>query len=81
MRITAVLPDTPGHPDDAHWEAATWDDGDHVHVVPVGDLLPHTEDPDGNCICGPALERVEREDGSDGWLITHHSLDNRERFE
>jgi hypothetical protein len=44
----------------------------NVHVYPVGDAVAHvlTED----CVCGPAIEPVEREDGSYGWLITHHGL-------
>ena len=50
-----------------------------VHVQPVGDLVAH--DLDDDCACGPAVEAVPRGDGSFGWLITHHSLDGRERFE
>ena len=49
-----------------------------VHVVPVGDLIEHA---DQGCICGPAVEAVFRDDGSNGWLITHHSLDGREARE
>ena len=52
------------------------------HVVPVDDLIAHdssTDEPD--CICGPEVEPVERDDGSIGYLIVHHSLDGRERFE
>jgi hypothetical protein len=50
-----------------------------VHVVPVNDLVEH-ECEGTDCICGPDLEQVEGDDG-DGWLVTHHSLDGRERFE
>lgn len=50
-----------------------------VHVVPVDDLIDHPTDDD--CPCGPTIERVEREDGSDGWLTIHHSLDGREKDE
>lgn len=50
-----------------------------IHVEPVGDLIDH-EDSD-ECPCGPDIECVPNPDGSDGWLITHHSLDGRERFE
>lgn len=47
-----------------------------VHVVPIGDLVEHNHN---ECVCGPSVERVERDDGSDGWLYTHHhSLDGRE---
>lgn len=50
-----------------------------AHVHPVGDLIDHELDED--CPCGPAQELVKQPDGSDGWLITHHSLDGRERTE
>ena len=42
-----------------------------VHVVPIGDLVEHA---DTDCICAPTLEAVFRDDGSNGWLYTHHSL-------
>lgn len=51
-----------------------------VHVTPVNDFIDHMEHED-DCICGPTVEPVERYDGSFGWLITHHSLDGRERYE
>ena len=53
---------------------------DHVHVYPVNDLVRHDTEGD-HCLCGPRVEPVERADGSYGWLITHHSLDGRERYE
>jgi hypothetical protein len=49
------------------------------HVTPVGDLIEH--DTDGDCICGPTAEPVERDDGSFGWVMVHHSLDGREASE
>lgn len=52
---------------------------DTMHVVPVGDLVEHETTAD--CVCGPATEAVFREDGSNGWLVVHHSLDGREAFE
>jgi hypothetical protein len=55
---------------------------DMLHVAPVGDLVGHdtsTTEPD--CVCGPRVEPVKREDGSMGWLIVHHSLDGREHTE
>jgi len=76
-RRVADAPDTPGcrH---AGWEAATWDDGGHVHVLPLEDAVAHDEDPDGSCICGPVLELVPAtEDRPDGWLISHCALDGR----
>lgn len=51
----------------------------NVHVIPVNDLIEH--DPLGHCVCGPAFEQVQGDDGEPGWLITHHSLDNREKDE
>lgn len=51
-----------------------------VHVYPTADLVEHeTEGTD--CPCGPTTEPVFREDGSNGWLIVHHSLDGRETNE
>jgi hypothetical protein len=51
-----------------------------VHVVPVNDIVEHDSD-GGDCICGPTTEAVMRDDGSNGWLIIHHSLDGREARE
>jgi hypothetical protein len=50
-----------------------------VHVVPIGDLIEH--DVTAECVCGPRVEPVKRPDGSCGWLVLHHSLDNREATE
>lgn len=49
-----------------------------VHVEPVNDLIEHE---DNDCLCGPDVEAVFRNDGSNDWLITHHSLDGRELSE
>lgn len=46
-----------------------------VHVTPTADLIEH---PHGDCPCGPTVEAVFRSDGSNGWLVIHHSLDGRE---
>jgi hypothetical protein len=51
-----------------------------VHTYPVNDLIEHDTDSD-DCPCGPTIEPVEREDGSIGWHILHHSLDGREANE
>lgn len=50
------------------------------HVHPLGDQIEHNLTGD-DCVCGPATQPVEREDGSIGWLIIHHSLDGRELTE
>jgi len=63
----------------ALWESATVDQGRHVHVLPLNDVIDHDENDD--CVCGPTSEVVFRDDGSVGWLFTHHSLDGRESHE
>lgn len=49
-----------------------------MHVMPIGDLIEHEDE---DCACGPATEAVFREDGSNGWVVVHHSLDGREANE
>lgn len=48
-----------------------------VHVYPVNDVVEHDTDTD-ECPCGPTLEAVSNDDGSYGWVLTHHSMDGRE---
>lgn len=55
-------------------------DPDTVHVVPVDDLVAH-DTSGGDCVCGPTTEAVYRADGSNGWLVRHSSLDQREAAE
>lgn len=50
-----------------------------LHALPVDDLIQHEAAPD--CVCSPTEEAVFREDGSNGWLLVHHSLDGREASE
>lgn len=50
-----------------------------VHVRPVADLIDHPADED--CACGPRAEACFNDDGSNGWMYVHDSLDGRERFE
>lgn len=52
-----------------------------VHTYPVNDIVEHDTEHDGDCICGPTVEAVFLEDGSNGWQIIHHSLDGREERE
>lgn len=54
-------------------------DQHHQHVLPLGDLTSHIESED--CICGPLIAPIKRNDGSVAWLVTHHSLDGREQAE
>lgn len=52
-----------------------------LHVSPVNDAVEHdtsTAHPD--CVCGPAVQLVETEQG-DGWVLVHHALDGRETGE
>jgi hypothetical protein len=48
-----------------------------VHVLPVADLIEHEDDGE-DCPCGVTVDPVQRDDGSFGWVIIHHSLDGRE---
>lgn len=61
---------------DKGWLAARGN-GDHVHVTPVDDLIEHDVTDDGDCVCGPEVEPIPRDDGSFGWSIVHHPLDSR----
>ncbi len=51
-----------------------------THVVPIHDIVTHDTD-GGDCCCGPTTEPVPLDNGSYGWLVTHHSLDGREQNE
>lgn len=52
------------------------------HVVPVNDLIEHDSSGDEtDCVCGPEIVPVERDDGTFGWVVSHHSLDGRELHE
>ena len=51
-----------------------------VHVYPEADIVEHDTDGD-DCVCGPATEPVERDDGTIAWIVIHHSLDGREQHE
>lgn len=53
--------------------------GNRVHVTPIDDLIEHEESED--CVCVPRTTLIHCDDGSDGWVITHHSLDGRELAE
>ena len=50
-------------------------------VHPLNDIIEHDVDGEDACVCGPRVEPVPRDNGSNGWLYTHHSLDGREQSE
>jgi hypothetical protein len=50
-----------------------------VHVIPVGDVVPHEKTED--CVCGPRVEIEPVPDAPDGHVVVHHSLDGREQSE
>lgn len=52
-------------------------DSSAVHVSPINDLIEHDLESD-DCICGPRMEPVKREDGYVGWVVVHHPMDGRE---
>lgn len=63
--------------EDARWESLGTDNG--AHVRPLNDVVEHPASED--CVCGPRVEPVPRDDGSMAWLVVHHSLDGRELTE
>lgn len=61
------------------WSVRTRDDGDHVDILPLLDLVVHEEDDD--CVCGVTQQPCGRPDGTIGWMRVHHSADGREARE
>lgn len=59
-----------------------WTEGLHrftSHLFPTSDLIEHDLDSDGDCVCGPVVEPVPRDEhGGFGWMYLHSSLDGRE---
>jgi hypothetical protein len=51
-----------------------------MHVAPLRDLIEH-DTSGADCICGPTTELVFRDDGSNGYVVRHASLDGREAIE
>lgn len=60
------------------WVSLMADDG-MAHVYPLRDAISH--EAWDECPCGPTITAEYRNDGSNGWLATHHSLDGREANE
>lgn len=52
-----------------------------AHTAPIDDGIEHDVSDNCECICGPNLEHLQRDDGSNAWLYVHHSLDGREQNE
>jgi len=77
--VTALLALIRRHRNPGWIAIAADEDGNEVHVLPIRDLIDHTEDAD--CICGTTTEPCPRDDGSMAWLISHFSLDGREKWE
>lgn len=48
-----------------------------THVIPIDDLIEHTES--WACVCRPLLTRPHGEDG--GFLVIHNAMDGRELVE
>lgn len=67
--VAHLVPGWPS-PDDVDGDGAPW-------LV----LRAETSPDDTACPCGPTAEHVPNDGGSDGWVITHHSLDGREQHE
>ena len=44
-----------------------------VAVLPANDTVHH-DGMDEDCVCGPTVQPVERDDGSYGWVLVHHAL-------
>ena len=59
------------------WPATLEDDG-YIHVVPDNDLIDHFI---GECVCQPTTTLDQQEGLPDVWIVIHHSLDGRERYE
>lgn len=65
--------------DGPRWEAVEGLRRFTSHVYPIGDLVEHDIDSDGDCVCGPRIEPVPIDDmGGLGWMFVHASLDGRE---
>lgn len=45
------------------------------HIVPTEDSIGH--ELNTSCPCEPARDYKRREDGTTGWVVTHHALDGR----
>lgn len=54
---------------DKKWENHYTEEADHLHVMPIGDTIPHC--PANSCYCEPSLELVARHDNSVGAVFLH----------
>jgi len=56
----------------AKWSNHYIEDLDRLHVMPVGDSIPHC--PAESCYCKPTLELMERPDNSVGAVLLHQIM-------
>lgn len=49
---------------------------DEVQVYPADDLIAHELNED-QCVCGPAVELIQRPGLRDVYMFTHQALDGR----
>jgi len=59
-------------PKKSQWQNHYTESVDHLHVMPVGDTIPHC--PANTCYCGPSVELVDRPDQSVGVVFLHKVL-------
>lgn len=52
-----------------------WGGNQPTQIYPIGDLRDHVTE-GGDCWCNPSVEHV-----GEAEIITHNSMDQRERFE
>lgn len=61
------------------WEAIEGLRRHTSHLHPLGDLVGHDIDSDGDCVCGPSAEPVKIDEfGGLGWMFVHAALDGRQ---
>jgi hypothetical protein len=61
------------------WEIVVFNsNAAYIFIVPLNDIVLH-EESSINCVCGPKLDVLEHPNGDVTHLITHISLDGRER--
>lgn len=54
---------------------------DIIHTVPQNDMFDHDTSNSDNCVCGPEIDLVKRDDGLVVAHVVHYSFDGREHSE